>query len=68
MSFLRPNIDSKGRLIRAAGALAMAVGAALTWPHAPAAGIALAGCSAFVAFEAARGWCVARACGVKTKF
>lgn len=68
MSFLRPNIDSKGRLIRAAGALAMGVGAAITWPHSRAAGIALAASSAFVAFEAARGWCVARACGVKTKY
>ena len=68
MSFLRPNIDSKGRLIRAAGALAMGLGAALTWPHSRAAGIVLAASSAFVAFEAARGWCVARACGVKTKF
>ena len=68
MSFLRPNIDSKGRLIRAAGALAMGVGAPITWPHSRAAGIALAASSAFVAFEAARGWCVARACGVKTKY
>ena len=42
MSFLRPNIDSKGRVIRGAGALALAVGAALAWPHSPAAGIALA--------------------------
>jgi hypothetical protein len=24
--------------------------------------------SAFVAFEAVKGWCVARACGIKTKF
>ena len=33
-----------------------------------AAGIALGAAFVFVAFEAARGWCVARACGVKTKF
>jgi hypothetical protein len=68
MSFLRPNLDTKGRVIRAVGALAMGVGAAVTWPHSRAAGITLAVSSAFVAFEAARGWCVARACGVKTKF
>jgi hypothetical protein len=68
MSFLRPNIDTKGRLIRGGGALAMAIGAALSWPHSRTAGIALAASAAFVAFEAARGWCVARACGVKTKF
>lgn len=68
MSFLRPNIDTKGRVIRGIGALALAAGAALTWPHSRASGIALAASSAFVAFEASRGWCGARACGVKTKF
>ena len=68
MSFLRPNIDIKGRVIRGVGALAMGIGAAVTWPHSLAAGIGLAASSAFVAFESVRGWCVARACGVKTKF
>lgn len=68
MPFLRPNLESKGRIIRAIAALAMAVAAFLTWSHSPSVGIALAASSAFVAFEAARGWCVARACGVKTKF
>ena len=68
MPSLRPNIDTKGRVIRGSGALAMGIGAALTWPHSRAAGIALAASSAFLAFEAARGWCAARACGVKTKF
>ncbi len=68
MCFLRPNIDTKGRVIRAFGALALGFGAAFTWRHSQAAGIALGASSAFVAFEAARGWCVARACGVKTKF
>ena len=68
MSFLRPNLDSKGRIIRAIGALVMAIAAVLTWSHSRTAGIALAGSALFVAFEAARGWCIARACGVKTKF
>lgn len=68
MSFLRPNINSKGRVIRGIGALALGVGAVLAWPHSRTAGIALAVSSAFVAFEATRGWCVARACGVKTKY
>ncbi|GDX10413.1 hypothetical protein LBMAG57_21850 [Verrucomicrobiota bacterium] len=68
MSFLRPNLDTKGRVIRAISALLMAVAAVFTWPHSRAAGIALAGSALFVAFEAARGWCALRACGVKTKF
>ena len=68
MPFLHPNLDSKGRIIRAIGALALAVAAFFTWPHSRAAGIALAASAVFVAFEAARGWCALRACGVKTKF
>ena len=68
MPFLRPNLDRKGRIIRALGALALAVAAFFTWPHSRPGGIALAASSAFVAFEAARGWCALRACGVKTKF
>ena len=68
MSFLRPNLDTKGRIIRAIGALVMAVAAVLTWSHSRTAGIALAASALFVAFEAARGWCALRACGVKTKF
>ena len=68
MAFLRPNLDTKGRVIRAISALLMAVAAVFTWPHSRAAGIALAGSALFVAFEAARGWCALRACGVKTKF
>ena len=68
MSFFRPNIDSKGRLLRALLALVLAVAAVFLWPMSIGSGVVLALCSAFVAFEAARGWCVARACGVKTKF
>ena len=68
MPFLRPNLETKGRVIRAIAALAMAVAAFLTWSHSRSVGIALAASSAFVAFEAARGWCIARACGVRTKF
>ncbi len=68
MNFLRPNLDTNGRVIRGILALILGIATALTWSHSHAAGIALGASSAFVAFEAARGWCVARACGVKTKF
>ena len=68
MSFLRPNLDTKGRIIRGILAIALGVAALLTWPHSRTAGIALAASALFVAFEAARGWCALRACGVKTKF
>lgn len=68
MSFLHPNLDKNGRIIRGVIALGLGIGALLVWPVSQVAGIALGASSAFVAFEAARGWCVARACGVKTKF
>ena len=62
------NIDNKGRLIRAAGAIVIGATAILVWSASTTAGACLALASAFLAFEAARGWCAARACGVKTKF
>ncbi|MBM3841170.1 MAG: DUF2892 domain-containing protein [Verrucomicrobia bacterium] len=61
------NIDNKGRLIRGAGALALFVGAAFGFTVSPWLGIALLGSGAFVAFEALRGWCALRACGIKTR-
>ncbi len=68
MSFLRPNLDTKGRVIRGIAALALGVAAFLLWPQSRIAGIALGASSAFVAIESVRGWCALRACGLKTKF
>jgi hypothetical protein len=68
MSLFRPNIETKGRVIRGSGAVILGIGAALAWPHWRIAAVALAVATAVLAFEAARGWCAARACGVKTKF
>ena len=62
------NIDNKGRLIRAAGAIVIGATAILVWSASATAGACLALASAFLGFEAARGWCATRACGVKTKF
>ena len=68
MSLFRSNLDTKGRLIRGTMAVALAGGTVLTWPHFRVASIICALFSAFTAFEAARGWCALRACGVKTKY
>jgi hypothetical protein len=65
---LAPNIESKGRIFRAIGAVAMGAGAVLFWPKSLTLGAGLAASSAFLAFEALRGWCALRACGIKTKF
>jgi hypothetical protein len=67
--FFSSNIGTTGRLIRGisggicAGA---AVWVAFTGPWWLA--IILAGSGAFMLFEAFRGWCIMRACGVRTKW
>jgi len=65
--FLAPNIDRKGRVVRGVLALALFAGAAFTFQELPWLGGALAAGGAFVMFEALRGWCAARACGIKTR-
>lgn len=68
MSFFRANLDSKGRIIRAVIALALAIGCIAAWWHSKTVAAILGISALFVAFEAARGWCALRACGLKTKF
>ena len=48
-------------------AVALFVGAAFVLGHNVAIAAALALSGAFVLFEALRGWCAFRACGIKTK-
>lgn len=68
MKFLTPNIGRTGRILRAAFGVACIVAGLVLF------GYSLWVCLAFVAlgvfglFEAARGWCFARACGIKTRF
>ena len=66
--FFSRNIDHKGRLIRGLGALALLMGAGFGFAISLWLGIALLASGLFVAFEAMRGWCFLRACGIKTKF
>ena len=66
-SFFSRNIDSKGRLIRGIAALLFLVGAALAFKDSPWLGGLLLASAIFIAFEALKGWCVLRACGIKTK-
>ena len=66
-SFFSRNIDNKGRLVRGIGALALLVGSGFGFTVSVWLGIALLTSGVFVAFEALRGWCALRACGIKTK-
>jgi hypothetical protein len=65
--FFKPNISGAGRILRgiiAAMLFAVAIlASAFPWPA--RLGFAIGG--VFVAFEALRGWCALRACGVKTR-
>jgi len=66
--FLTPNIDRIGRWIRLAYAVLLLVLAIVIFKHHRVGAIVLFCFSAFALFEAARGWCLVRACGIKTKY
>ena len=61
-----PNIGHQGRLVRGLGAVALFVGAWFAFGVATWLGIMLAASGGFALFEALRGWCALRACGIKT--
>ena len=65
--FLTPNIDRNGRLVRGIAGSLLPLGGIvslffISWP-----GLILLASAAFVLFEARRGWCFMRACGIRTK-
>jgi len=64
----QPNISGKERLLRALIAVALIAVAIFATGLSDLARIGVAGAAAFVAFEALRGWCFLRACGVRTRF
>lgn len=65
--FFDPNIDGRGQIVRLAWGVMLLVGAFFAQPYSPW----LAGLFVFGAllglFEAWRGWCLVRACGIRTK-
>ena len=66
--FFAANIDSRGRLIRGVLGLALVIAGVVVCSDQIIAAIALILSGGFCLFEAVRGWCVMRACGVKTRF
>jgi hypothetical protein len=68
MGFMSPNIDAAGRRARAVlGAVFLLLALALFLLGWGWLALLSAAAGAFTLFEAARGWCVARACGIKTR-
>ena len=61
------NISNTGRIVRGLGALALLIGSGFGFFVSVWLGAGLAVGGVFVLFEALRGWCVMRACGIKTR-
>ena len=66
--FFSPNIDARGRLARGITAMLLLLAAIILIPHMRRMALVLALAGMFVLFEAWRGWCALRACGIKTKW
>ena len=62
-----PNIDNRGRLVRGIMGTLLLVGGVISVFSVLWLGLVLLASAAFVLFEAIRGWCGLRACGIKTK-
>ena len=65
--FFKPNIARAGRIARAVwGVVVAGLGVpALSWK--PWVAVVLFAAGAFALFEALRGWCLVRACGIRTR-
>ena len=67
--FFAPNIDRKGRIARALYGGAMIVaGWLLSRASHPGLAVAAILAGGFAWLEAARSWCIVRACGIKTRW
>jgi hypothetical protein len=64
---LKPNITRAGRIARAIWAVVIFGLGVLAFSWKPWVSILLFAAGAFALFEALRGWCVLRACGIRTK-
>jgi len=67
MRLFSPNINLKGRLVRGLAGLTLLAAGLWMLDRQPWPGLLLLAGSGFVLFEALRGWCVLRACGIKTR-
>jgi membrane protein implicated in regulation of membrane protease activity len=67
--FFRPNLDRHGRMARGViGALCLIAGIIVAGDYKLWLGLIFVAAGLFAIFESLRGWCLVRACGIKTKF
>jgi hypothetical protein len=66
--FFHPNLSHRGRMARGViGALCLIAGIIVAGDY-TLWGLILVVAGLFAIFESIRGWCLLRACGIKTKF
>jgi len=65
--FFQPNIGSRGRRVRGGIAVLLFIVGGVIACDVLWLGLVFVGIGVFTLFEAVRGWCFARACGIKTK-
>jgi Inner membrane protein YgaP-like, transmembrane domain len=65
--FFTPNITRLGRIVRAIWGIGCIVGGVLLRSQSKWLCIVLLAAGVFALYEAVRGWCLMRACGIKTK-
>lgn len=65
--FFVPNLQTKGRIARGLVSVILLAAALVCFPLSALFGLLLLISGLFVLFEALRGWCVLRACGIRTK-
>ena len=66
-NFFARNIDGRGRIVRAVWGLGLLAAGFLVWTRSRWICGALVVAGGFAVYEAVRGWCLMRACGIKTK-
>jgi hypothetical protein len=66
-NFFAQNINRRGRIVRAVWGVAWIIAGLLLAAHSRWVCFALVVSGGFAIYEAARGWCFMRACGIKTK-
>ena len=65
--FFSRNIDSRGRLVRGIGGVLLVLSGIAVCSHNTWGGVGLILSGGFMLLEAVRGWCILRACGIRTK-
>ena len=66
--FFAKNLQTSGRIIRGISGLLLLIGGVVACAYVLWLGILIILSAGFVLFEAVRGWCIMRACGIKTRY